>query len=149
MTRADLKEISVMKYVLKDDKFKDSITRLFEEVNSSIAPADRGLLWDFAQKVFMDPVTLKQIENLSMVNKVDGNMILKKYIEKVIHSVPQLEGAYYATWLKRLPDRPFFLNKPYIDYARDFDKYLDEFVKMSELPPNMDKVKVKNILLSK
>ena len=38
MTRADLKEISVMKYVLKDEKFKDGIVRLFEEVNSSIAP---------------------------------------------------------------------------------------------------------------
>jgi len=91
MTRADLKEISVMKYVLKDEKFKDGIVRLFEEVNSSIAPTDRNLLWDFAQKVFMDPVKLKQIENLYMVSKLDGSMILKKYIEKVIHQVPQLE----------------------------------------------------------
>ena len=138
-----------MKYVLKDEKFKDGIVRLFEEVNSSIAPTDRNLLWDFAQKVFMDPVKLKQIENLYMVSKLDGSMILKKYIEKVIHQVPQLEWAYYATWLKRLPDRPFFLNKPYVDYARDFDKYLDEFMKMPELPANMDKVKLKNTLLSK
>lgn len=149
MTRADIKELSVMKYVLKEEKFKDSIIRMFEEVNTSIAPTDRWLLWELAQKVFMDPVTLKQIENLSIVNKLDGNMILKKYIEKVIHATPQLEWAYYATWLKRLPDRPFFLNKPYVDYARDFDKYLDEFVKSAELPANMDRVKLKNILLSK
>lgn len=149
MTRTDLKELSAMKYVLKDEKFKDGIIRFFSEVAETIAPTDRKHLWGLSQQLFIDPITMKQIENLYMTNKADGELILKMYIEKIIKKVPQLEWAYYSTWLRKLPERPFAMQKDYTSYAREFSEHIDESLEAAELPLSADLIKVKNDLLAK
>lgn len=149
MTRADIKDLSAMKYVLKDEKFKDGIIKFFAEVAWAIAPTDRKHLWDLSQQLFIDPIKMKQIENLYITNKEDGALILKMYVEKIIKKVPQLEWAYYATWLRKLPERPFAMQKDYTSYAREFSEHIDESLKSAEVPLSADLIKVKNNLLAK
>lgn len=149
MTRVDLKELPVMKYILREDSFKNNIIKLFYEVSTALAPSSQKHLWDLSQQLFIDPIKMKQIENLYITNKADGEMILKMYVTKIIKKIPALEWAYYATWLHRLPEKPFFLQKDYTNYAREFSNYMDAALKKADLPPNADLVQVKNNLLAK
>lgn len=144
----EVEKLPLFQWVLTDNTFKAKMIKYFREVTSKSSKDTGENIWSLVKYLYMDPKTALELERQFVQNKEVWTMLLGNYIEGVVARDPILEGAYYASWLSKLPAKPFFVSQPYAEYAKNFQTYINDVV-LKDLPKWMDKTKFVNIMYAK
>lgn len=140
-----VEELPLFKYVLTDDAFKADLLSSFKEIVTHSSENTGENIWSLVRYMFMEPKTMSELQKQFIQDKEVGKMLLANYVEHVVQKDPVLEGAFYKSWLSKLPQKPFYINQPYAEYAKNFEAYLENSV-LPKLPDWMDKKKFKSIM---
>ncbi len=148
--RANLNDLPVMKYILKNEKFKSALINTFIDITKGITNTQSAAeIWKLVDHMFMDAPKIVALEK-------HWPEVFQRYVDDFVKLNPILEGSRYDSLLKSLLtfDNLTPANK-YQEAATKFDTLLTDLIygnekkKIKGNPAYLDKETLRLALLAK
>ncbi len=130
--KENLYSLPVMKYVIKDEKFKEALVKRFVNITSKISTEDSAAdVWGLVEHMFMRAGDIKFLEGQKPA-------VLDRYIDLYVKQQPIIEGAKYAKWVEDITTTS---PNSYQSAAIAFNKQISELVDNEPIFLNKERLK--------